>query len=994
MKCPVCKKEVPDESIICPECKARIGLVCYKCKTVNPINTLRCKKCNTEILRLCPHCRTINLPTASVCRKCHASLLSDKEPYAEPVKEQVKEPQQPKFAKIKPTQDEIINLIYNAIVENEKFIISLNAPKGMGKDFVLDKVLDKLGGTTYTVLKGTCSPLSQLTPGGLIQEILISLLGLPNFCINNVQFQKDAFKFFKNEFAEFANDEIVMLINLLYPYLTGNFEDILTNKSRTFNLVTKVFAHIFRSHKVLFVINNFDFIDALSYEYFNNFIKIDDIFEHTKFLMTYSEPRPAQAYFFLEEEKYGDIYFNLELSPLTPVEAVGIFKMTPGINKILPDIEKKELYKKSKGSPAFIEQGIAYKQDCIQYDLDFKLPDNITDLIKKRLEILKIRTPLAFNVLLCASILGKKININLIKEVFELNDDIFNNTAKFLIGKGFISEINEFFCEFKNSLLWEVVLTVAKNEPNFVEINKKLYSILKIFTLSSNTTLAIILQNLQNKKEALNVWTHNVNLCSYIGDVNLYIISQKQCLALINELDDRETLKIRFNIAERLGKILTQYKPDDAIEFLPDAISNAQGIGNSIKEIELLGYLTCSCQRAGNYYGVVESVDRVLEKVNPAKDLEIAMIKAAKLDALLNIGDCAEVINLIQNDIMPVFNKYLNGVYRRKDISYELLYNTWLRTYLILANAYIFQGNNKAFEITTLLFNIIERGQVKDTNFIIKCHLAFAFASTVAGDYAASNKHLQEIMDACTEFSMSNENILRWNFINMINRFLNHEYEHIQEDLFEIVAFANNNFDTFTKNIMKTLLGKVLVDNDQTPKGLEIYNEQLEHFSNEKIALGALLCWYLISDAVMNLEGPDKAIEIASKALDVAQNPKIQNYFFNICLKMVLTKAYIIKEDFETARIYLDNALQISQQYELHDMTARLYLLYGKLYQDAGLKKSPKQREFLKMAAVMYERCIKSIRKTQNNHLFREHSRAEKVLTSFCEMNNINLKNK
>lgn len=194
---------------------------------------------------------------------------------------------------------------------------------------------------------------------------------------------------------------------------------------------------------------------------------------------------------------------------------------------------------------------------------------------------------------------------------------------------------------------------------------------------------------------------------------------------------------------------------------------------------------------------------------------------------------------------MPVFNKYLNGVYRRKDISYELLYETWLKTYLLLLTQFIFQGNNKAFEITALLFNVIERGQVKDTNFIIKCHLAFAFASTITGDYAASNKHLQEIMDACTEFSMSNENILRWNFINMINRFLNHEYDHVQEDLFEIVAFANNNFDTFTKNIMKTLLGKVLVDNNQAVKGLEIYNEQLAHFSNEKIALGALLCWYL-----------------------------------------------------------------------------------------------------------------------------------------------------
>ncbi len=989
MKCPVCKKDVPQESAICPECNARIGLVCYKCKTVNPLNTLKCKNCSTEILKLCPKCRTINLPTANKCRKCAQELSVDNEALEIPVASSV--PERGNGVKISPTRFEVVNLIYNAIIENEKNIISLSAAKGMGKDFVLNKVLERLEGEPFVVLQGTCSPVTQLTPGGYIQEVLMNLLGLPNFCLNNTQFQKDALKYFKNEFVEFSNDEILMLINFLYPYRTGEYEDILTNKSKTFNLLTKVFAHIFRLKKVLFVINNFDFIDALSFEFFNNFIKIDDIFESVKIIMTYSESRPAQAYFFLEEEKYGDIYLNLELAPMVPVEAVDVFKLTAGINKLLPDVEKKELFKKSKGNPTFIEQGIGYKQDCVQYELDYRLPDSLNALIQKRLDILKIRTPLAFNLLICASVLGKKINISLLKEVFELSDDIFENTANFLVGKGFIERYNEFFYEFKSSLLWEIVHGVAKNEPNFIELNKKLYSILKIFTLSSNTLMAIILQNLQNKREALNVWTHNVNLCSYIGDVNLYIISQKQCLALINEFDDSDTLKIRFNIAERLGKILTQYKPDDAIEFLPDAISNANGVGNSIKEIELLAYMTSSCQKAGNYYGVVESVDRVLAKINPIKDLEVAFVKVSKLDALLNIGNCGEVIDLIQNDIMPVFNKYLNGVYRRHDISYELLYETWLKTYLVLANAYVLQGSNKAFEITALLFNVIERGQIKDTNFIIKCHLAFAFASSIAGDYAASNKHLQEIMDACTEYTLSNENILRWNFINMVNRFMNKEYDHIQEDLFEIVAFANNNFDTFTKNVMKTLLGKVLVDNEQKTKGLEIYNEQIEHFSKEKIALGALLCWYLISDVIMDVEGPDKAIDIASKALDVAQNPKIDNYFFTIALKMVLSKAYIIKEDFETSRIYLDGALQLAQQYELNDMIARLYLLYGKLYQELGFKKSSKQREFLKMSAVMYERCLKAVRKTQNNSLFREHSKALKVLQSFCELNKFKL---
>ena len=188
---------------------------------------------------------------------------------------------------------------------------------------------------------------------------------------------------------------------------------------------------------------------------------------------------------------------------------------------------------------------------------------------------------------------------------------------------------------------------------------------------------------------------------------------------------------------------------------------------------------------------------------------------------------------------------------------------------------------------------------------------------------------------------------------------------------------------------MKTLLGKVLVDINQIQKGLEIYNEQLEYFSKEKIALGALLCWYLLADSIMDVEGPDSAIDIATKALNVAKTPKIDNFFFIISLKSVLAKAYIIKEDYETSRIYLDKALQLAQQYEMNDVIARLYLQYGKLYQELGLRKSSKQKEFLQMSALMYERCLKTVRKTQNNHLFREYSKAEKVLKSFCKINNL-----
>lgn len=154
----------------------------------------------------------------------------------------------------------------------------------------------------------------------------------------------------------------------------------------------------------------------------------------------------------------------------------------------------------------------------------------------------------------------------------------------------------------------------------------------------------------------------NTRLACYVGDTNLYAISQKQCLALINELDESETLKTRYNISERLGKLLSDFNPKEAMDYLPDAIANAQAIGDTPREIELLGYMTHCCEKTGNYFGNVECVDTVLEKMKPEMDLEIALVKCTKLNALLYIGNCGQIINMVDNEIMPVFDSYLGKI--------------------------------------------------------------------------------------------------------------------------------------------------------------------------------------------------------------------------------------------------------------------------------------------------------------------------------------------
>lgn len=703
--------------------------------------------------------------------------------------------------------------------------------------------------------------------------------------------------------------------------------------------------------------------------------------------MMYSDAKPAKGYFYLEDE---NIYLDIGIAPLNNIEMDEFCKTYEEAFSYTNELEKHEIIEKSKGHPAFLEQALSFCFDCQIGDKAFVLPKTFTELIHERLKNLKEVNPIAYKTLVGASVLGDKINLALLKEIFGFDDKKFAGIIDYLREMHFIEPVNEIFYEFKNLLLWETILTTSKLDKDFISINTRIANAMQNLIMNSNAILGIIAQNLKQTQLALDIWTKNTRLAAYIGDTNLYVISQKQCLALINELDESETIKTRYNISERLGKILSDYNPKEALEFLPDAIANAKAVGNSPKEIELLGYLSYCCLRTGNYYGNVECVDNVLAKIPAEHKLEAALLKASKLEALLNIGNCGEVINTIDNDIMPVLDEFLARSPKSK-IPYDFVYETWLKTYLLLANALVLQGNDRSFEILTIIFDIIERNKIEDNLFICKSKLTLAFANTMKGDFYTSETILEDVLKIYKTNTMDNGTILRWNLIEILNNFFRGNYDGLQEDLFQVVTFANNCGDNFTKNILKTLLGKIFKDHEHSRQALDIYNDQITYFAKEKMALGALLTWYLISEATLDVEGPHAAIEIASQALDVAQNPKINNYFFIILLKMLIIKASIVISDYETAKIQIENAIILASKFNMKDILSRLYLLYGKYFQELGLLKTDKQADYLKGAGKMYEKATEIVKQTKNNCIYIEIEKAKNVLKSFCQLNSINI---
>ena len=972
MKCPICKKTISDNLLKCPHCNVRVGLRCKNCNTVNSIQNLNCTKCGQELLKICPNCKSVNLPNSKNCRKCGAYFNNE-------------QPQPMIYEAKKYSQKEAVKTLVKGIQSPEKKIFSISGEKGSGKSEILKRAIKSLNSERILWLFGKCTPLTQLTPGGLIQDIILNMFELPNFCANTPEFKKNAMTFFKTEFPEMDQKDIDLLLNFLYSTKFGKFEDIQANKTRTFNMLYKVFNKISTLGNFIIIADNFDFIDGFSYEFINNLFKNKT--HNMKLIMMYCEAKPASSFIFYDTE---NATLDISLAPLNPSEMKEFCKTLEEDFSYTNDAEKKEIIAKSKGNPAFLEQALSLCFDCQFSEKTFVLPDTFTDITKQRLKNLKEFNPIAFKTLVAASIIGNKINCNLLKEIFSFNDKDFSGVIEYLTKMQFIKPLNEGFYEFKNLLLWETILTNSKKNKDFIEANKQIATSLQSLVLNSNAILGIIAQNLKQTEEALDIWTKNTKLAAYLGDVNLYVISQKQCLALINELDDKTTLNTRYNIYERLGKILSEYNPKEAMEYLPDAINNAKISGNNIKEIELLGYLSQCCIKTNNYFGNIECVNNVLAKTDNQKKLHIALLKTTKLKSLTAIGNYGEVINTIENDILPILDEYLSHPIKTQ-FSYQFIYNTWVNSYLILANALIRQGNDRSFEILTIIFDIIERDKIKDADFICKSKLALAFANTIKGDFSTSESILNEILEIYQSKNLKDENIIEWNLIKTINKILNKRYDGLQENLFNAVTFANNCQNEYMKNILKTFLGKMFKDNNQSKEALEIYNGQITYFAKEKMATGALLTWYLIAEATLDTEGPHAAIDIAQQAIDVAKNPNIYNYYLIVLLKYVIAKSCIVISDYETAKINLDSAITQAIKFNMQDLLSRLYLLYGKYFQEIGLVKTPQQQQYLCAAKEMFKRVTEIMNYTKNKHIHLENEKAKKTLNSFCKLNEIKI---
>lgn len=976
MQCPKCKSEIKDNSLKCANCGARVALICKNCGHINPITETVCTNCNKVLIKFCSDCGAANVPEAKTCRKCGNEFVKPK--FTQKVE----------YSSTKISQQKAKTKLLDAIKDGNTRIITLNGESGVGKNLVLRYTINELKNANLIWLLGTCSQVTQLSPLGYIQDLLLTFFNVNNFCPDTLQLKKNSIKFFKQDFPLLSNSEILDLLNFLYPENLDKFENIYYNKSKSFNILKKVFQTIIEKTKVVFIVDNFELIDGMSFDFLRLLLEDDYILERSKFVLISAVEKPGMGLITsskLLEENYVDITISLFTKNQVDILINQYNDLAAGEDFI------NLAYNTSLGNPSIVEQFVLLYKEAKKKNYRSVSYNNLEEIMTARLALLKQNDFNAFRMLVAMSFLGNKFYPAILEHFDNNTQQEFERIIESLTQSGFINQINNLSFEFKSHRIWKVINSILTNDDVSDEILNILYEMLKIYKQSSIVLLGYIIQKLKKDDEAFDVWTTLMKQSSYIGDIGLYIISQKQALKLIEKKNSPYIQKIKKNIYTRVGKLLEPIDSDTAFEYLQNAIMML-GDNNDFEHIELLGYLASTSMKKGNYWGVIECADNVLNLVPDTMELEQTLIKSRQVRPLLCLGNYGQVINLIDTEIMPVFEKYLSKEKNTNVIDIKSLYKMWIEIYFDFAEALIFQGDCRMFEIIKLIFEILEKNKISDSILLCKAHLALALANTIKGDTNTSKKILDDILKEFSLDSMDTFIVSRWNFIDITNKFIEKDYNSLNAELFNVVTYANNINDNFTKNILKTLLAKMFKDKNENKKALEILEEQVAYFAKEKIATGVLLSWYLIAEIRLITNGTQFALDIATKALDIAQGPSINNYFFISLYNNLIGEIYMAKQDFESAKVYIEKSIFISKQFNLEINLVKSYLLYAKLYQELALPKSTMRAEYIKQSLKMFQLAQKVSIAEQHTYVQKRIKEELSVLTSFCKLNGIILK--
>lgn len=896
------------------------------------------------------------------------------------------------FDNTKQLSEQLINIIKTS---NDTVVVSVCGEEGIGKTTAIRTFTETIAQQGIIPILSEGSELIKIAPYGCIRDSFLKLLTLPDIHPDIQSFYgEETRQLFVQNFETLTNEEILDFMNFLYPSLKGDFANIYVQKAKTAALLEKIILSIISKNPAVFIIDNFDIIDSLSFEFINNLIKKGIINNRVKLFVSYREHKSARHYF-EEDLAKQDIFETLYLNNLNEEEASNFIKSFANTLTV-PTSVNLIVNEKGRGNIFFIEQFLSLLFDVgymyieagvIKYKEQESLPfepNNIEEILQLRFDNIQISA--LKDSLIAASILGYKFD----KTAFAAVVDVTEQQAEALLQKltdlMFIQPSSDYEYSFRNLITWSVIFEIAQKDTKFKVICKKVYSVLGQYALSNHTLKALVAKYKEEAESVIQAWRETSALCAYLGDIELYATALEEILIHSGyKSDNTEFTDEQIDIMEKFGKLSYLSKPQKTVEYLTAPILAAKNSSNYVKVVDLSSYLIKSCYLISDYNGVIETVDLILDSSDSGlSDLDRAVIKSKKLQALFKTGNCEEGINLANNDILPILEEALSQ--QNDDELVQTLFTAWFDSSVNLVNLYALQGNSKAIEIAENTAEIVRMNNLEKPEYTIRLNLSKAFALTVVGRIPESAVVLKET-EQIEEYNKT-EYIVHRNLIYAMNLIFSETTENLKDLLYDFAKYSNDNNDTFGKHIFKMMFAWMIYSSGNWEKSNIIFNDELTYFAKIKTVTGALISWLFISKSTLALEGSESAEHIAMKALEVAQNPKFSQYHAAIYLQKLIAEINLVKGDISAAKMYLEKAMLTAKQFGLDLAQIELYRTYTKFLEQSMLQ-SDKKSEFATKADKIYRAAIVMSENLKIPNITALIRKEQKALLDYCAENKI-----
>ena len=885
----------------------------------------------------------------------------------------------------------LLNMLMQVFEQPNKKIIAVGGEEGAGKTTVVNAFLMSLYQKQITCLKSECSESTKTAPYGAVRDALLKLFSLPDFQPNMQSFMSEQTKdIYASQFTTLSPQEILDFMNFLYPSVTAEYKTVYENKLNIYSLLEKVFKSISVKNNFVYVIDNYELIDSSSRDLINYLIKSNKL--NNKVILIYNEKQNVR-YYFDDDLAEKDIFATLVLNNMNENqvrEFVQKFVNTMDIPQEVLNV----ISQNGKGNVFFAEQYLALlydkgnlllNQNVMTFSRQLSLPeapDSFEALIKLRLN--EIKSWELKNCLYTLSVIGSKVDAVFFTNVMGYTQEQAADIFKQLTDSMYIYKSGNNDFSFKNNSLRNIIFNEAKECSSFAEICNKIYATTEKFGLSNSVFQAEILKYTDNKEALLQALKTSANLAANLGDEYVYTECYEQWLNSTGySYKSEEITDVQLNILEALGKIYSFDKPQDAIKYLTDSVTVTAKNGNFPKVIELAAYMIKACNAANDYNGVIETVDMVVSSGAVLQPIEKAVILSKKMLPMFILGNCEAAINLANNDILPVFEERLAKL---KDFSkMEKLFEVWFDVSVNLANAYSLQGNIQSLNILSNIEETIKMNNIRKNEYIVRINLAKAFAKAVVGSVDDSFAILSGIP---VKYIKSNNILKLWyNLILAFAKTISENNGDLKQKLGEYLSASDDNADELSKHVLKTFLAVITFNSGYYSNALDLFKEQLNYFAKEQIVTGALICWLYIAKINLLTENIDEALNIADKALDIAQNPTFSQHHISIYIQQLLAEINIAKGDDEAAKMYLEKGLTLAKQFGLELTKINLHSAYLNLFRQIIKSPNSADNETVNKMNQIFKTSLNIVKTIRFSGLYEKISADYDEFINYCYQN-------